>query len=56
MFSKKKNCKTTIYTFYLLINIYIYKYIYIYIYIYIIAEAERKWVPTIKDVLTRTQV
>ena len=48
MFSKKKNCKTTIYTFYLLINIYIY--------IYIIAEAERKWVPTIKDVLTRTQV
>ena len=28
----------------------------IYIYIYIIAEAERKWVPTIKDVLTRTQV
>ena len=52
MFSKKKNCKTTIYTFYLLINIYIY----IYIYIYIIAEAERKWVPTIKDVLTRTQV
>ena len=50
MFSKKKNCKTTIYTFYLLINIYIY------IYIYIIAEAERKWVPTIKDVLTRTQV
>ena len=52
MFSKKKNCKTTIYTFYLLINIYIY----ICIYIYIIAEAERKWVPTIKDVLTRTQV
>ena len=27
-------------------------YIYIYIYIYVIAEAERKWIPTIKEVLT----
>ena len=27
-------------------------YIYIYIYIYIIAEVERKWIPTIKAVLT----
>ena len=26
------------------------------IYIYIIAEAKRKWVPTIKAVLTRIQV
>ena len=26
--------------------------IYIYIYIYILAEAERKWVPTIKEALT----
>ena len=27
-------------------------YIYIYIYIYIIAEVERKWIPTIKEVVT----
>ena len=26
--------------------------IYIYIYIYIIAEVERKWAPTIKDMMT----
>ena len=26
--------------------------VYIYIYIYIIAETERKWIPTIKEVVT----
>ena len=32
--------------------LYLYLYLYIYIYIDIIAEAERKWIPTIKEVLT----
>ena len=31
-------------------------YIYIYIYIYIIAEVERKWIPTIKEVLTNRKI
>ena len=33
--------------------LYLYLYLYIYIYIYIIAAAERKWIPTIKEVVTR---
>ena len=33
-------------------NIYMYIYMYIYIYIYIIAETKRKWIPTIKEVVT----
>ena len=38
------------------ISMYLHINLSIYIYIYIIAEAKRKWVPTIKAVLTRIQV
>ena len=37
-------------------DIHLYLYLYLYIYIYIIAEAKRKWIPTIKEAVTRTQL